>query len=128
MVDSQFYRINIKFLEPKKLSPEFRSRYQRELANNAIYLGFRYKPTNYNRSVAINSLELAHQCINQAKEWLLDDYGKIDCSLREFTCSSNYMKSIIDTDTRTLMNYIQNTQFTSEENKTFVEKSRSMSG
>lgn len=124
----RFYRINIKFLEPQKLSQEFKNEFQEDLDRNAIYLGIRCKPTSYSGSVAINSLELAHQCVNLAKEHLIEEYGKIDCNLREFPCVAGYMKSIVDTDTRTLMNHIENAQFTSETNKTFLKKSRSMAG
>ncbi|MFW2373357.1 MAG: hypothetical protein ACN4GM_09575 [Gammaproteobacteria bacterium] len=124
----RFYRINIKFLEPDKLSQDFRSEFQDELDRNAIYLGVRHTPTNYNGSVAINSLELANQCVILAKECLLDEYGKIECYIREFPCVAGYMKSIIDTDTRTLMNHIQNTNFTSKANKTLLQKVRSMTG
>lgn len=124
----RFYRINITFLEPHKLSQEFQSEFQDELDRNAIYLGIRCKPTNYSGSVAINSLELAHRCISLAKECLYHEYGEIDCHLREFPCAAGYMKSIVDTDTRRLMSYIQDMNYISEVNKAFVEKVRSMSG
>lgn len=124
----RFYRINIKFLEPDKLSLGFRTRFQNELNSDAIYLGIRFKPTNYTGSAAINSLELAHQCMDLAKQWLLDDYGKIDCTLREFPCSSNFMQSIIDADTRTLMNYIQDKKFTSQANGASLPQVRNISG
>jgi len=124
----RFYRISITFLQPKKLSPGFRAEFQDDLARKAIYLGKRCKPTDYSGSVAINSLELAHQCINLAKAYLFDEYGEIECQLREFPCVAGYMQSIVDTDTRTLMNHIQNTDFTSGANKTFLKKVRSMAG
>lgn len=128
MDNGRFYRINIIFLEPSNLSQDFRTEFQNELDRNAIYLGIRCKPTNYSGSVAINSLELAHECISLAKERFLDEYGEIACHLREFSCATSYMKSMIDTDTRTLMNYIQNTNFTTEANKTVVERAQSMPG
>ena len=128
MNNGHFYRINIKFLEPGKLSQDFRTEFQNELDRNAIYLGTRCKPTNYSGSVAINSLELAHECISLAKERFLDEYGEIACYLREFSCATGYMKSMIDADTRTLMNHIQNTKFTTEANETFVERVQSMTG
>lgn len=121
MDNGKFYRINIKFLEPNRLSPAFKSRFKNELDNNAIYLGIRFNPTNFNRSAAINSLELAHQCMRLAKDFLLDDYGKIDCQVREFPCATEFMKSIIDTDTRTLLNYTQDETFTSKMNTTLRE-------
>ncbi|MFW2373247.1 MAG: hypothetical protein ACN4GM_09005 [Gammaproteobacteria bacterium] len=107
MDNGKFYRINIKFLEPNSLSQGFRSRFQREIDNNTIYLGTRLNPTNYNRSAAINSLELANKCMIMANEFLIDDYGKLDYHLRELQYSTGVMKSIIDTDTRTLLNYIK---------------------
>ena len=114
MGNGKFYRINIKFLEPNKLSQAFKSRFQRELENNSIYLGIRFNPTNFNRSAAINSQQLAHQCMVLAEEFLNKDYGEIDCKIREFPCSTDFMQSIIDTDTRTLMNYTQDEDFTSK--------------
>lgn len=113
-----FYRINIKFLELSKLSPGFITRYQREIETNSIYLGTRFNPTSFNRSAAINSLELANQFIILANEFLKDDYGKVDCNLCELLYSTNYMKSIIDTDTRTLMAITQGTNFTPKINGT----------
>lgn len=122
-----FYRINIKFSEPNRLSEGFRSRFQRELDNNSIYLGVRFNPTNYNRSAAINSLELANHYIILANEFLIDEYGEVDCCLRELQYSTDFMKSIIDTETRTLMNFAQNINFTSKvirDNPAFLEKIR----
>jgi len=116
MENGKFYRINIKFLEPNKLSQAFKLRFQRELDYNSIYLGIRFNPTNYNRSAAINSLQLANRCIIMANQFLVNDYGKVDCNLRELQYSTDIMQSIIDTDTRTLMNYIQDEGFTSKVN------------
>ena len=49
-------------------------------------------------------------------EYLVADYGKVEGHIREFPCTSEFMESIIDTDTRTLMNYIQNDDFLSRVN------------
>ena len=114
--NGKFYRVNIKFLEPEKLSKAFIDRFHREVESNSIYLGIRFNPTNFNRSASINSLELAQQCIELAKEYLVADYGKVEGHIREFPCTSEFMESIIDTDTRTLMNYIQNDDFLSRVN------------
>ncbi len=122
-----FYRINIKFSEPNRLSENFRSRFQRELDNNSIYLGVRFNPTNYNRSAAINSLELANEYLILANEFLIDEYGEVDCCLRELQYSTDFMKSIIDTETRTLMNFAQNINLASKvtrDNPAFLEKIR----
>ncbi|MCW8966885.1 MAG: hypothetical protein OQK82_09410 [Candidatus Pacearchaeota archaeon] len=122
-----FYRINIKFLEPNRLNQAFKSRFHRELDNNSIYLGIRFNPTNYNRSAAINSLELANRCIIMANNLLIDDYGQVKCHMRKLQYSTDFMKSIIDTDTRTLFNYIQDEGFTSKlntaigENRAFLQ-------
>ena len=121
MDDEKLYRINIKFLEPNKLSPAFRSRFQKELENNTIYLGVRFNPTNFIRSAAISSQPLADQCMSLAKEFLFNDFGEIECKVHDFPCSNSYMRSIIETDTRTLMNYTQEEGFTSRVNTTVKE-------
>lgn len=128
MEDGKFYRINIKFLEPNKLSSGFLARYQREVETNSIYLGIRFNPTNFNRSAAINSRQIAFQCMSLVPEYLLYDYGDVDCNIREFPCSTEFMQSIIDTDTRTLMSYTQDKNFTSRlngiinDNRIFAQK------
>jgi len=125
MDDDKLYRINIKFLEPDKLSLAFRSRFQKEIENNIIYLGIRFNPTNFNRSAAISSQPLAYQCMSLAKEFLFEDFGDIECHVHEFPCSNEYMKSIMETDTRTLMNYTQDEGFIARVNTT-IEENRSL--
>lgn len=130
MEDEKLYRINIKFLEPDRLSQSFRSRFKKEIENNTIYLGIRFNPTNFNRSAAINSSQLAHQCMSLAKEYLFDDFGEIECHVHDFPCSTDYMKSIMENDTRTLMNYTQDEGFISrvnttiKENRTLIQNTR----
>jgi len=123
MEDEKLYRINIQFLEPDRLSQTFRSRFKNEIENNTIYLGIRFNPTNFNRSAAINSQQLAQQCMSLAKEFLFDDFGKIECNVHEFPCSSDYMKSIMEADTRTLMNYTKDEGFISRVKTTIKENS-----
>lgn len=103
-----FYRIHIRFLEPGMIAQELRNRFQREITNNMIYLGIRLNPTNFNRSAAMNTFELAKRCQILAQNILKEQYGNIDLQIKEYPWSTDIMKSIIDTDSRTLVSLIQN--------------------
>lgn len=105
-----FYRINISFLEPEHLSEGFKSQFRKELASDSIYLGIRFNPTTLKRSTAINSLELAYQCMEFAKE-TLKDYGSVICSAKSYQYTTDFMQSIIDTDSRMLINHMQRSGF-----------------
>lgn len=106
----KFYRINISFTEPEQLSDGLKSQLRRELANNGVYLGIRVNPTTLKRSAAINSLELAHLCMEFAKQ-ALKDYGQVVCTAQSYSCTDIFMKSIIDTDSRMLINHLNNAGF-----------------
>lgn len=121
MDDEKLYRINIKFLEPDKLDSAFRARFHTEMENNTIYLGIRFNPTNYNRSAAISTHQLAYQCMSLAKEFLFEDFGEIECHVHEFPCTTDYMKSITEADTRTLINYTRDEGFLSRVDATILE-------
>lgn len=102
----KFYRIKISLQEPAKLSLAFKSQFKKELTNNTLYLGIRFTPTSYNRSAAINSLELAYQCIAHFEN-TQSDYGPSECYVKEYPCYNDFMKSIIDVDSRTMQDYVQ---------------------
>lgn len=121
MDDEKLYRINIRFCEPDKLDFAFRDRFHKEMENNTIYLGIRFNPTNYNRSAAISSFELAYQCMSLAREFLFNDFGQIECHVHEFPCTTDYMRSIAEADTRTLINYTREDGFLSRVDATIVE-------
>lgn len=106
----KFCRIKISLQEPAKLSADFKARFKKELATNTLYLGIRFSPTNFNRSAAINSLKLAYQCI-ELFENNITDFGRVICYVKEYPCHNDFMQSIIDADSRTLQNYIQNSDF-----------------
>ena len=106
----KFYRIKISFSEPNKLSEGLKSQLRRELAKDDVYLGIRFNPTNQNRSAAINSLELVHQCIEFAKQ-ALSDYGQVNFKVGSYPCTDEFMKSIIDTDSRMLIHHLKNSGF-----------------
>ena len=107
-MDSQKYcRINIAFLEPKKLSSAFVKYHQQDLQADALYLGLRFNPTSLRKSAAINSVELAFQYMAMAKHELRKHYGEVDFFVCEFHAPNDYMRSIIDTDSRTLASFLQ---------------------
>ena len=116
----KFYRIKVSFQEPDRLSDSFKSQFKKELASNTIYLGIRFNPTNFNRSAAINSQELAYRCI-ELFENTSSDYGRVVCYVKEYPCYSDFMQTIIDADSRTLMNYIENANLKYKDNKTFIQ-------
>ena len=106
-----FYRVNVVFAEPERLDRAFRQKYQRQLDNNSLYLGIRFNPTSQNQSAVINSIELANEYMSLAKEVLTEEYGHVGLFLNQFQYSNDYMKSIIDTDSRILANRIENYEF-----------------
>lgn len=57
-----------------------------------------------------------------ANEFLKEDYEKVECHLRELQYSTDFIKSIIDTDTRTLMNCIQQNTLTYVGKQTLKDK------
>jgi hypothetical protein len=71
-----------------------------------MYLGLRLNPTTEKQGAAINSLELGYQYMELAKEALVDHYGDVDLFLHQFYCPNEYMASIVDTDSRTLANFL----------------------
>ena len=112
----KFYRIKVSFQEPDRLSESFKSQFKKELASNTLYLGIRFNPTNFNRSAAINSQELAYRCI-ELFENTSTDYGRVVCYVKEYPCYSDFMQTIIDADSRTLMSYIENSEFSYEDSR-----------
>ena len=116
----KFYRIKVSFLQQDRLTVAFKSQFKKELATNTLYLGIRFNPASFNRSAAINSLELAYQCI-ELFENTPSDYGRVVCYVKEYPCYSDFMQTIIDADTRTLMNYIENVNLKYKDNKTFIQ-------
>jgi len=114
-----FYRIKISFLEPEYLTEGFKSQFRKELASDNLYLGIRFNPTTLKRSTAINSLELAYQCMEYAKE-ALKDYGSVICSAKSYQYSTDFMQSIINTDSRMLVNHMQRSGFAYSD-KSYIE-------
>lgn len=74
---------------------------------NAIHLDIRFNPTNFNRSAAINSLDLAYQCIAHFEN-TQSDYGPSVCYVNEYPCDNDFMQSIIDAGSHILQGYVQN--------------------
>lgn len=111
----KFYRIKISFIEPDKLSDGIKSQLRRELADYSVYLGIRFNPTTFNRSAAINSLELVHQCRDFAKQ-AFSEYGQVDFKVRSYPCTDEFMKSIIESDTRLLIQHMKDSGFTNNDN------------
>ncbi len=101
----KFYRIKVILQEPHKLSAGFRSQFKKELADNTLYLGIRFSPTNFDRSAAINSLGLAYQCISLFEN-STTEYGPAICYVEECPCLNEFMQSIIETDSRTMEGYV----------------------
>jgi len=116
----KFYRIKVSFQDPDSLSAGFKSQYKQELASNTLYLGIRFNPTTFDHSAAINTLELAYQCI-ELFENTPNDYGRVVCYVKEYPCYSDFMQTIIDADSRTLMNYIQNSDFNYQDTKIIIQ-------
>lgn len=112
----KFYRIKVSFLQPDRLSAAFKSQFKKELVTNTLYLGIRFNPASFNRSAAINSLELAYQCI-ELFENTPSDFGRVACYVKEYPCYSDFMQTIIDADSRALLNYIDNSEFNYEDIK-----------
>jgi len=117
----KFYRIKISYQEPDRLSAAIKSQFKHELANNTLYLGIRFNPTNFNRSAAINSLELAYQFV-ELFENTATEYGRVVCYVKEYACYNDFMKTIIDTDSRTLIKYIESSGFKFRNNKIPLQK------
>jgi len=105
----KFYRIKTDIHEVDNLCPGSTSLFKQELANDSFYLDVRFNPTSFERSAAINSLELAYACI-RLFENTITDYGRVICSVEEYSCSSDFMQSTIDTDSRMLINHIRNSR------------------
>lgn len=105
----KFYRIKTSIHEAADLCPGFTSIFKDELANNNFYLDVRFNPTTFERSAAINSLELAYACI-RLFENTITDYGRVICSVEEYSYSSDFMQSTIDTDSRMLINHIRSSR------------------
>lgn len=106
---NKFYRIKTDIHEAADLCPGFSSKLKGEQANDSFYLGVRFNPTSFERSAAINSLELAYACI-RLFENTITDYGRVICSVEEYSCSGDFMQSTIDTDSRMLINHIRNSR------------------
>lgn len=100
-----FYRIKIKFLDQRKLSGGFKGKFKKELAIDHIYLSIRLSPTTFKQSAAISSLPLAHIVMQRAKHTLVG-YGPVELSVQSYPVVSDFMKSIIDTDSRMLSSHI----------------------
>ncbi len=106
MENAHYFRINIEFLEPDKLTSEFFKVHQKELRDHEIYLGIRANPALKNQSAAINSIELAYQYMEHAKEELYEKYGRVNLFPKDFNCPTEYMASIVDIDSRTIAQYL----------------------
>lgn len=102
------------------MSVDFKAQFKKELANNTLYLGIRFNPTAFERSAAINSLELAYQCI-EFFENTPDDNGRVVCYVKEYPCYSEFMQTIIDADSRVLRNYIENPNLNYKDTKTSIQ-------
>ena len=107
MEKGRYFRVKVAFLEPEKIDHSFIKQYGQEIDSDEIYLGIRLNPTRLKNSAAINSLELAHQYINIAKTQLISDFGQVSFLLREYSSNDDYVNSIVEIDSRTLMNFVQ---------------------
>lgn len=116
----KFYRIKVSFQEPARLSAGFKAQFKKELANNTLYLGIRFNPAAFERSAAINSLDLAYQCIEYFEN-TASDYGRVVCYVKEYPCYSDFMQTIIDADSRILLNYVENSSCNYKDTKTTIQ-------